>query len=42
MVLDRLAMYGEHRDYYAGLLGVYAVSAYCPAHQADSGFNGSY
>ena len=42
MVLDRLAMYGETRDYNAGLFGVYAVSAYCPAHQADSGFNDNY
>jgi hypothetical protein len=42
MVLDRLAVYGERRDYDAGLLGVYAVAAYCPAHQADSGFNDNY
>jgi Protein of unknown function (DUF732) len=42
MVLDRLAMYGENRSYYAGLFAVYAVASYCPAHQADSGFNGDY
>lgn len=42
MVLDRLAMYGDNRSYYAGPFGVYAVAAYCPQHQADSGFNGNY
>jgi len=42
MVLDRLAMYGDNRSYYAGLFAVYAVQAYCPQHQADSGFNGNY
>jgi hypothetical protein len=42
MVLDRLAMYGEARGYNAGLVGVFAVRAYCPAHQADSGFNENY
>jgi serine/threonine-protein kinase len=42
MVLDRLAMYGESRTYYAGLFAVYAVQSYCPEHQADSGFNGNY
>ena len=31
MVLDRLAMYGDTRHYYAGLFGVYAVAVYCPA-----------
>ena len=41
-VLDRLSMYGENRSYNAGLFAVYAVSTYCPAHQADSGFNGNY
>lgn len=38
-VLDRLSMYGWNRSYNAGLFAVYAVSTYCPAHQADSGFN---
>lgn len=42
MILDRLAMYGDNRSYYAGLFGVYAVQSYCPAHQYDSGFNGDY
>lgn len=42
MVLDRLSLYGENREYYAGLFAVYAVSNYCPAHKADSGFNGNY
>ncbi|KAA1250749.1 DUF732 domain-containing protein [Mycobacterium simiae] len=42
MILDRLAMYGDNRNYYAGLFGVYAVQSYCPAHQEDSGFNGNY
>lgn len=41
-VLDRLSMYGENGSYNAGLFAVYAVSTYCPAHQADSGFNGNY
>jgi Protein of unknown function (DUF732) len=41
-VLDQLSMYGENRTYNAGLFAVYAVSAYCRAHQADSGFNGNY
>jgi len=42
MVLDKLALHGQNSSYYAGLFGVYAVAAYCPAHQADSGFNGEY
>jgi hypothetical protein len=42
MVLDKLALHGQSQNYYAGLFGVYAVAAYCPAHQADSGFNGEY
>lgn len=42
MVLDRLAMYGKSPGYDAGLVGVHAVAAYCPAHQQDSGFNDNY
>lgn len=42
MILDQLPLYGQSSDYFAGLFGVYAVADYCPAHQADSGFNGQY
>jgi hypothetical protein len=42
MVLDQLPLRGPAINYYAGLFGVYAVANYCPAHQKDSGFNGSY
>jgi hypothetical protein len=42
MILDKLHLQGNSNTYYAGLFGVYAVADYCPAHQADSGFNGQY
>ena len=42
VVLDKLPLHSQYASYYAGLFGVYAVAAYCPAHQADSGFNGEY
>lgn len=42
MILDQLPLYGQSNDYFAGLFGVYAVADFCPAHQADSGFNGQY
>jgi hypothetical protein len=42
MVLDRLALNGEQTDYDAMIFGIYAVSVYCPAHQADSAFNDNF
>lgn len=42
MVEEDLHLSGQHTGYYAGLFAVYAVADYCPAHQADSGFNGQY
>jgi hypothetical protein len=42
MVQDDLHLQNELRGYYSGLFAVYAVAAYCPNHQADSGFNDQY
>jgi hypothetical protein len=39
MLNDRLAL---NSDYDAMIVGIQAVSAYCPGHQADSGFNGNF
>lgn len=38
MIVDNLAMWGDDREYTAGLFGVYAVATYCPEHQEDSPF----